>query len=78
MQIKAVSVIEMTNGDLQSVRSFTDDAPGNLEAEELFTKCLKENATLDDDEIEACLDDGHYSSNGYEIFLTHSETPTKK
>jgi hypothetical protein len=72
--IAVVTVIEITNGTMQGVHAFPDDLEGNVGAEALFRKCLKENTELTDGQIELCVDDGHYDTNGYEIFLTHSDT----
>jgi hypothetical protein len=72
--IATVSVIEITNGTMQGVHAFNDDIEGNLGAEALFRKFLKENTELTDGQIDMCVEDGHYETNGYEIFLTHSDT----
>lgn len=72
--IATVNVIEITNGTLQGVHAFRDNKPGNAQAEKVFRAFLKENTTLTDGQVDLCVEDGHYDTNGYEIFLTHSDT----
>jgi len=43
VKLSTVNVIEMTNGNLQSIRSFADNPEGNTRAERLFKRCIKEN-----------------------------------
>jgi hypothetical protein len=73
MKLSTVNVIEITNGTMQGVHAFADDAEGNQQAEALFRKFLKENTELTDGQVDLCVEDGHYDTNGYEIFLTHSD-----
>jgi hypothetical protein len=70
--INTVNVIEITNGTLQGVRAWNDDQIGNEQAELVFRAFLKENTNLTDGQIDMCVEEGHYATNGYEIFLTHS------
>lgn len=75
--IATVNVIEITNGTLQGVHSFRDNKIGNKQAEQVFVEFLKENTSLTEGQIALCVEDGHYDTNGYEIFLTHSDTTPK-
>ena len=75
--IATVNVIEITNGTLQGTHAFRDNKIGNKQAEAVFRSFLKENTTLTEGQIDLCVEDGHYDTNGYEIFLTHSDTTAK-
>jgi hypothetical protein len=71
-EINTVNVLEVTNGDIQSIRSFQENAEGNTEAETLFAKILK-NCNVEPDDIDSYIEDGSYSDdNGYEVFIIHS------
>jgi hypothetical protein len=72
MQLQTVMVIEYTGGEIQSVRSFSEDKEGNKEAEALFVKVAKDNG-MDDTDIDACLEDGLFEEGDYQIFLVHSQ-----
>jgi len=79
MKQHTVNVIEVIEGNIESVHSFSDDEQGNQEAEHLFRTIIKENQdeNLTESEVESYVEDGYYSSgNGnettYELFLIHS------
>lgn len=71
MKLKTVNIIEITNGNLQNIESFSDDDDGNKEAEKLFTAKALENGANSDD-IDSYLDDGIFSEDAYELLITHS------
>jgi hypothetical protein len=68
MQIRAISVIEYTGGEVSSIRSFSDDEEGRKEAEELFVKTAKSNG-MDDADRDICLEDGLFEEGDYQVFL---------
>lgn len=71
--INAVSVIETSDEDFVSIRTFEDTPEGNKEAEAVFTACLKENdSSVTEDDIEDAIADGMYLFDGYELYLVHS------
>ena len=76
VMLNTVNVIEVLNGTVQGVRSFTDNPTGNKRAERIFKRCVKENAggtTFTRDVFSDMLDEGNWEDdNGYQIFLTHS------
>lgn len=82
MKLQTVNVIEIANGNFQNIRSFTDDAEGNKEAEELFGKLIRENSAVPpsdlppdaiEDVIDMAKDDGIWTDGaGYEVLLTHA------
>lgn len=71
MKLNTVNVIEYRDDAVFAAHSFTDDEIGNKEAEELFSKCAKDNGAADED-LEACIEDGWYESGTYQVFLTHA------
>ena len=80
IRLNTVNVIEITNGDLQAVRSFADNPEGNKRAERLFKRLVREHEESDPvdtrstkEDFENFLDDGSYEDNsGYQLLLTHS------
>jgi len=72
MKLDTVNVIEYSDDSVLGIFSFTDDEVGNKEAEEVFSRCAKENGATDDDLNDYALDDGMYESGNYQVFLTHS------
>lgn len=74
IKLSTVNVIEMTNGNFQSIRSFADNAEGNKRAEKLFKRCMKENdSNLSSEFMDECIEEGFYDDdNGYNLYLTHS------
>ena len=73
MKLATVNVIEYSNGTVDVVTAFTDDAEGNKEAEAMFTRVAIENG-MDDEDEDICLDEGLYEEGDYQVFITHSET----
>jgi hypothetical protein len=74
VKLHTVNVIEMTDGNFQGIRSFTDDVEGNRRAEKLFKRCMRENVgSLPQQDYQDASEEGYWeSSTGYQIFLTHS------
>ena len=72
MKLDTVNVIEYCDDSVLSIRSFQDDEEGNKEAEELFTKILKEQNRSIEDDIEVALEDGFSEQGNYQIFISHS------
>jgi hypothetical protein len=71
--IDTVNVLEKMGEANLTLHSWTEGKDGNKEAEECFTNCLKENdPDITDVDIEACLDNGYYEANEYQLFLVHS------
>jgi hypothetical protein len=72
-KINTVNVIEVTEDNLCSIKSFTEDDGGNKEAEELFIRIIKEQEGTDDlNFIGDYLDEGYYEQGNYELYLIHS------
>lgn len=71
MKLNTVNVIETINEDVRSIRSFTDDAEGNKQAEELFANCFSENGG-ESVALNFHLEEGYYSSGSYGLFIVHS------
>lgn len=70
--ISTVNVIELMGESNITIRSWNDNPEGNAEAEKIFRACLKENASVSDEDVEACIEDGHYEEGTYQLFLVHS------
>lgn len=69
MKLRTVNVIEVVDGSVLGVRSFSDDKKGNKQAEKLFTAVAKENGC---EEIDICLEEGYYEIGSYYVSITHS------
>lgn len=84
IKLHTVNVIEITDGEFQSIRSFADVPKGNKRAEKLFRKIIEEYekpmakgnkdfAPSDEEDFENYLDDGIYDVfPGYTLILSHS------
>ena len=80
IKLNTINVIEITNGEFQSLRAFVDNPKGNKQAEKLFRRLVKEYEKpypkdaprSDEEDFEAYLDDGIYERTGYQIILSHS------
>lgn len=74
VKLCTVNVVEITNGDVQSVRSFTDNKDGNKRAEKLFGRIVAEHyGPVDKEDLDNMLSDGIFDDdNGYQVLLTHS------
>jgi hypothetical protein len=80
MKLNTVNVIEFVDDTISSVRSFSDDAQGNAEAEQLFRQIANEQEKSDDEplfseeDIEAGIDDGSLDdeNRGWAVYLVHS------
>ena len=83
MKLKAVTILEVLDGDVLSVHVYTDDPKGVLEAKELFTRIYMEHKTdvdaaedemiptaADHEAIDDCIDGGVYDDdNGYQLII---------
>lgn len=84
IKLNTVNVIEITNGEFQSLRAFADNPKGNKRAEKLFRKLIEEYekgeaegnkdfAPSDEEDFQNYLDDGIYDVfPGYTLILSHS------
>lgn len=74
MQLYTVSVVEVNDGVLLGVRSFTNDAEGIEQAEEIFTNLVKENVDriISKDEMNSYIDDGMFQQGSYNVNIIHS------
>ena len=73
MKIKSINVITMFNGVVDSMDSFTDDEAGNKEAEACFADNIKDTGyEMDDEDIQACIEEGYFDCPKNEILLIHS------
>lgn len=80
VKVNTVNVIELTNGELQGLRAFTDNPKGNRRAEKLFRQLIEEyeislpkDTQSDEEDFEDYLNDGIYDvHSGYTLFLCHS------
>lgn len=75
-QLEFVSVIEYFNESVQNITTFLKSDSGVQKAEELFVQLINEQEdpalSVDDIEIDACLDNGVYEKGDYQVFITHS------
>jgi hypothetical protein len=69
--IKTVNVLECTDDGPLGIHSFIDDKQGNQEAEKFFREVALENGAKED-ELDDCLDDGHFESGNYYLYIIHS------
>ena len=72
MEVQTVNVIEYSDDTILAVHSFSEDEAGNKEAEELFSRCAKENGAEQKDLEDFAIEDGLYETGGYQVFLAHS------
>lgn len=76
IKLNTVNVIEITNGEFQSIRSFADNHRGNQMAKQVFKRCIKKNALgfhLNSTDLQAAAEDGFWQDdNDHRVFLTHS------
>ena len=75
IKLNTVNVVEITNGDVQSIRSFTDNVEGNRRAEKLFKRCVKKQHAdgLTKERLAEMVEEGYwYDENGYWLGITHS------
>lgn len=75
-KVNTVNVVSIYDGELL-VRSYTNDEQGITEAEEFFTRLIKEASEKDDEpmtdeQIQDAIMDGYYQSYNVELFITHS------
>ena len=79
VKLNTVNVVEVLNGTVQGVHAFSDTPQGNMRAERVFKRCVKENSPDIDGpyfsraELDDLLSEGHWEDdNGYQVLLTHS------
>ena len=76
IKLHTVNVIEVCNGVVDSIRSFTETPKGNKRAEKAFVRMVKERNRLEvhsADDLDNMLSDGVFDDErGYQLFLTHS------
>ena len=72
MKLSTVNVIEYVDDSVIGVSSFTDDKEGNVEAEDIFSRCAKANGATDQDLKDYALEDGMYECGTYQVFIAHS------
>jgi len=73
MKIDTVNVIEYTDDTINGITSYDETPEGNVEAETHFRSVLEEHGdNLNEEEIQACLEDGYWEQGDYQTFLVHS------
>jgi hypothetical protein len=75
LALSTVNIIESIDGRIQQLKSFPDDEKGNLAAENLFIKLIKENDAEDRQNflgIDYYLDEGVYNNFDYYLYIVHS------
>ena len=78
MNILTVTVVEWHDGTFQQVVAFTDDEPGNREAEELFRAIAREQNAVEvvfsDEKIEDGITEGtlDHPLSDWQLHLMHS------
>lgn len=71
--LATINVTEVVDDNIVSIRSFPDNAEGNLNAEILFHDIIVENdEDVLEEEIENALEEGAYSKGTWACFITHS------
>lgn len=82
IKLNTVNIIELVNGNLNSIHSFTDNEKGNKAAERLFRRLVREHNDPEGTtgvkpfsraDMDCFLDDGIYNDEcGYELIISHS------
>lgn len=78
VKLATVSVIEMTDLDVQGVRSFVDNPEGNRRAEKRFVQLVKEHEgktgnQWSKEDLDDFIENGVYDDGcGYQLLLVHS------
>jgi hypothetical protein len=74
MKIQTVNVIELAWGNILGIQSFSDDEPGNEEADDIFAVLVREHSEspVADDIMNKFLDDGYYEEGTYALLIRHS------
>lgn len=73
IKLSTVNVIEMENGDLVNLNSFSNNKKGYKKAEKLFMSLIKsKDLLISEDEIKCYLNYGRYDYKGGTIFLIYS------
>lgn len=78
-KLATVNIVKMKLGVLCSIRSFRENDKGNAQAEAVFAALVREhNKDVFDADIVHMLDNGNYDpGDGYELFLSHSDTASE-
>ena len=79
-KLHSVNVLQVFEGTPQVLHSFADNNAGNVKAEELFEKLIRQECDVQNDStnysqeaIESFLDDGRWENKeGCTVFLIHS------
>ena len=77
MRVHAVNIVEIVDGDLAQILSFSDDKRGNKAAEGVFVKMAEENG-MPAEETATALEDGYWqcgtdgSRISYYVTISHS------
>lgn len=70
MKLNTVNIIEYNDDTVLGIHSFSDDPEGNTQAEEHFSKILKEQEVSQED-IDFSLEEDYYEQGEYQLFITH-------
>ena len=75
--INTINVIVLQGGVIESVKSFTNDDDGVKESEEYFTRIVRQELDIDDeqlteDDLYDAITDGYYETYNVEIHIVHS------
>lgn len=76
-KVNTVNVVVMQSGVIESIKSFTCDDDGIKEAEEFFSRVVRQEIGIDDeqlsdDELYDAITDGYYETYNVEIHIIHS------
>ena len=75
--INTINVIVLQGGVIESVKSFTNDDDGVKESEEYFSRVVRQELDIDDeqlteDDLYDAITDGYYETYNVEIHIVHS------
>jgi hypothetical protein len=73
MKLNTVNVVEIIEGTVRAIHSFTDDVDGNKSAQDLFLRLCQENEVPPDENIDAAIEAGQITNGYWELVLIHSE-----
>jgi len=73
-EIKTVNVIEYFDDSIQTVHAFPETKKGNQAAEDIFAKCVRENAghAYTNEELGEFMTEGYFQDFTYIVYLVHS------
>jgi len=72
MKLKTINVVEMTDEDIISIHSFSDDAKGYKEAIDLFSAIMEEQGATKR-EIEITVKDACWVQGDYHTYICNGE-----